>query len=136
MWYWNTIWSLSNFFYKATLIKYKYLYATFNLFLDHICFIHDQLDKSSEYRDAIMINMVKEMKVKFDKYWGGITKMNMILFIFVLLNIRHKKCPLNLIFLELCSGEETEASKSLKSVKKKTLKDRYWEYHKTYFPSN
>ena len=77
-------------FYEATLMFSGSLYVTSNFFLDRICFIHDQLDMWSKCEDYIMMKMASDMKVKFDKYWGGISKMNMMLFVSVLLDPRYK----------------------------------------------
>ena len=57
-------------FYTTTNIISGSEYPTSDMFLSEICYIKENLDKNSESHDQFVKDMVKNMKERFDKYWG------------------------------------------------------------------
>ncbi|WCJ31864.1 Zinc finger BED domain-containing protein RICESLEEPER 3 [Euphorbia peplus] len=57
-------------FYDTTNIISGSTYPTSNLFLSEVYYIKEMLDKHSDSSDDFVRSMVKNMKERFDKYWG------------------------------------------------------------------
>ncbi|XP_022850866.1 zinc finger BED domain-containing protein RICESLEEPER 1-like [Olea europaea var. sylvestris] len=71
-------------FYETTLKFSASSSVTSNLYFQHLLKIF------SDRQDPILSDMAKNMKTKFDKYWGSVEKMNKILIVATVLDPRHK----------------------------------------------
>lgn len=101
-------------FYELTLKFNGSLYSTSNLYFLEICEVKQELDVLSKDYDSLLGNMAASMKKKFDKYWGDPEKMNVVLFLGIVLDPRYK-----LEYLALCFSyiyEEPVAKRMLKSI--------------------
>ncbi|KAL0440619.1 UNVERIFIED_CONTAM: putative AC transposase [Sesamum radiatum] len=90
---WDRASSLLNFlehFYKLTLSISGSLYVTSNNIYHQICAVELLLKQWLESDDFELCEMSKRMKQKFDKYWGSIEKMNMVIYYAVILDPRYK----------------------------------------------
>ncbi|KAM3220921.1 hypothetical protein P3L10_020189 [Capsicum annuum] len=65
----------------------------------------------SKCDDFILTDMAKKMKVKFDKYWGDFSDMNMLLFVAVVLDPRYKMKYVEFLFKKYYNSVE-ECTKS------------------------
>nr|XP_043616011.1 zinc finger BED domain-containing protein RICESLEEPER 2-like [Erigeron canadensis] len=68
-------------FYELTLRVSGTKYITSNTYLDSIYVINDVLEQCSKNEDKDLQDMAREMKLKFDKYWGDVKKFNLLVFI-------------------------------------------------------
>ncbi|KAK4390113.1 Zinc finger BED domain-containing protein RICESLEEPER 1 [Sesamum angolense] len=76
--------------------------------------------------DVELIEMARKMKEKYDKYWGSIEKMNMILYYAVILDPRHKLEFIEFTFDKLYGGTEKS------DVKKEQVRDGLYELFNDY----
>ncbi|KAL0290619.1 UNVERIFIED_CONTAM: hypothetical protein Sangu_2565500 [Sesamum angustifolium] len=86
------------YFYDLTNRVSGSLYVTSNTFLDEISDVDDLLKEWINVDDVDLVDMARQMKAKFDKYWGNIEKMNMMLYVDVMLDPRHKFFYLRYVF--------------------------------------
>ncbi|XP_075490956.1 zinc finger BED domain-containing protein RICESLEEPER 2-like [Primulina tabacum] len=77
-------------FYKLTLAISGSLYVTSNIIFHEISAVDMLLKQWLGSDDFELSEMSRKMKDKFDKYWGSIEKMNMMLYYAVILDPRHK----------------------------------------------
>uniref|UniRef100_A0A1U7XB00 Zinc finger BED domain-containing protein RICESLEEPER 2-like n=1 Tax=Nicotiana sylvestris TaxID=4096 RepID=A0A1U7XB00_NICSY len=77
-------------FYELTLKVSGTLYITSNVHFLEICVVDSSLKELMQNEDAFLREMAKNMKEKFDKYWGDPHKMNKMIFISCVLDPRHK----------------------------------------------
>jgi hypothetical protein len=77
-------------FYDVTLKISSSMYSTSNLFFDILCSVYSYLIEYFESSDPSLSTMANKMKVKYDKYWGDVEKINSLLFVTSLLNPRYK----------------------------------------------
>jgi hypothetical protein len=90
---WDTIRRFVKFlkmFYDVALHMSNTLYATSNLHFEVLLDIHDHLKSYCQSGDMLLSNMAQRMKVKYDEYWGGIEKVNRLLFVAIVLDPRFK----------------------------------------------
>ncbi|KAL2247132.1 UNVERIFIED_CONTAM: Zinc finger BED domain-containing protein RICESLEEPER 1, partial [Sesamum indicum] len=76
--------------------------------------------------DVELNEMAKKMKEKYDKYWGSIEKMNMILYYVVILDPRHKLEFIEFSFDKLYGGTEQS------NVMKEQVRDGLYELFNDY----
>ncbi|KAL0297601.1 UNVERIFIED_CONTAM: hypothetical protein Sradi_6812200 [Sesamum radiatum] len=69
------------YFYDLTNRVSGSLYVTSNTFLDEISDVDDLLKEWINGDDVDLVDMARQMKAKFDKYWGNIEKMSMMLYV-------------------------------------------------------
>ncbi|XP_028084977.1 zinc finger BED domain-containing protein RICESLEEPER 1-like [Camellia sinensis] len=80
-------------FYNATKRFSGSLYVTSNCFFDEMFVILtkiEQLSKKDGREDELLGLMAKGMKAKFDKYWGNGDKINLLMYVAVVLDPRKK----------------------------------------------
>lgn len=77
-------------FYQTTLKFSSTLQVTTNTFFHELFNLQSIIVNYSKSDDSILTDMAKKMKVKFDKYWGDFSDMNMLLFVAVVLDPRYK----------------------------------------------
>ncbi|KAF7812598.1 zinc finger BED domain-containing protein RICESLEEPER 2-like [Senna tora] len=79
-----------NVFYTITLRFSGSLYVTSNSCFHDIAHVHTMLQASAVHQDPLIREMAKNMKLKYDKYWGKPENMNPLLVIGVVLDPRYK----------------------------------------------
>ncbi|XP_071729102.1 zinc finger BED domain-containing protein RICESLEEPER 2-like [Rutidosis leptorrhynchoides] len=67
------------------------LYVTSNMYFHDLCTIYTHITSCIEDDDPKLSHMACDMKLKFDKYWGELGKVNPLLFVAVVLDPRYKK---------------------------------------------
>ncbi|XP_010677727.1 zinc finger BED domain-containing protein RICESLEEPER 2-like [Beta vulgaris subsp. vulgaris] len=77
-------------FYDLTLRVSGSLCVTSNLFFDELVNVALLLKELESSEDFEMCVIASKMKEKYDKYWGDVEKMNMLIFIAVVLDPRYK----------------------------------------------
>jgi hypothetical protein len=77
-------------FYDVTLKLSGSLYSTSNLFFQQLCRVRRQVLNYARSSDPLVSAMAREMKEKYDKYWGSFDKVNRLLFVAVVLDPRYK----------------------------------------------
>ena len=102
-------------FYNATKRFSGSLYVTSNYFFDDIVVIENKIQQLiNRKEDLFLSSMAKKMKEKFDKYWGGVDKINLLVYIAVVLDPRKK-----LKYLKFCLSqflEETIVNEMINQV--------------------
>ncbi|KAL6580661.1 hypothetical protein OROMI_008685 [Orobanche minor] len=111
-------------FWESTHVMSGSDYPTANLYLVEVCRIKELLDRKFLEGDDFIVDMVTEMKVKFDKYWGHSNK---LMAIAAILDPRLKMMVIDHCFPKIYSPAEVEQ----KTAEIKTaLKALYAEYEK------
>ncbi|XP_027171508.1 zinc finger BED domain-containing protein RICESLEEPER 4-like [Coffea eugenioides] len=87
-------------FYQLTVKVFGSKYMTWNTFFTDISHIHGILIEMAASDNDVLSSMARSMKEKYDKYWGKIEKMNMLIFISSILDPRTK-----LEYLEFVVGQ-------------------------------
>ena len=77
-------------FYDVTCKISGSLYSTSNMYFPEIMRVLKDLQAFQSSNDLNLAEMGRMMREKFDKYWGSIQKMNVMLFIVVVLDPRYK----------------------------------------------
>ena len=78
-------------FYEATLRYSRPLFVTFNTYFHELISIEDQLQQlCSVDGDPLLRSMAIEMKKKYEKYWGSIDHINLMIFVAVVLDPRYR----------------------------------------------
>ena len=102
-------------------------YVTSNTLFHEIIDVDSLLIKWAESTNNDFASMAKKMKVKYDKYWGDIGKTNMLIYVSVVLDPRHKLRYIDFVFSELHKqGDGTEI------VMSKNVKDATYELFVSY----
>ncbi|KAL4581977.1 hypothetical protein LXL04_006513 [Taraxacum kok-saghyz] len=102
-------------------------YVTSNTLFHEIIDVDSLLIKWAESTNNDFASMAKKMKVKYDKYWGDIGKTNMLIYVSVVLDPRHKLRYIDFVFSELHKqGDGTEI------VMTKNVKDATYELFISY----
>ncbi len=95
-------------FYDFTLRISGSLYVTSNNFVLEICSILCLLNEWTKSDDQNLKLMAMKMKEKFDKYWGNVDKMNMLLFVAMVLDPRYKLKYMKAMFSQVYVKDEAE----------------------------
>jgi hypothetical protein len=78
-------------FFQVTLKFLGYLFVTSNAYFHELLHIQKNICRPCDSsRDVLLKNMAQKMKAKFDKYWGRIDNVNLMLFVAVVLDPRYK----------------------------------------------
>ena len=75
-------------FYVVTLRFFGSLYVTSNVFFHELCVKKTELKNLCESEDPLLSMMARDMHEKFDKYWGEIEKLNLMMFVAIVLDPR------------------------------------------------
>ena len=68
-------------FYEATLRFFGSMFVTTNVYFHELVSLQDQLNQLCNGKgDPLLKGMVQRMKLKYDKYWGSIDRINLMLF--------------------------------------------------------
>lgn len=90
---WNRIEAFLPFlkvFYETTLKLSGCLYVTGNTYMSRICGVGYVISTYCENENEYIRSMAHAMKAKYDKYWANVDNINILLFIALVLNPRHK----------------------------------------------
>jgi Domain of unknown function (DUF4413) len=82
------------------------LHVTSNTFFHELVVINTRLVKMGKSFDVELRLMAGKMKTKSDKYWDNLTKLNMLLFIVVILDARYKLQYINFWFENMYGREK------------------------------
>ncbi|XP_077222106.1 zinc finger BED domain-containing protein RICESLEEPER 2-like [Tasmannia lanceolata] len=93
-------------FYNMTNRLSGTLYVTSNIYFHEVCAIEKILFDWSKNVDPSLKLMAMKMKEKFDKYWGDIEKVNIILLVEVVLDPRYKLEYVTFCYSRLYSCEK------------------------------
>ncbi|XP_022870954.1 zinc finger BED domain-containing protein RICESLEEPER 2-like [Olea europaea var. sylvestris] len=77
-------------FYDVTLKFSASLNVTSNIYFQEVCKIKQILKKMGDKQDYLLSSIANNMKIKFDKNWDNVDKMNKILIVAVVLDPRYK----------------------------------------------
>ncbi|XP_017613690.1 zinc finger BED domain-containing protein RICESLEEPER 1-like [Gossypium arboreum] len=114
-------------FYEVTLCISGTSYVTSNIFFDELSEI-DILLRDAQVNSNVDFNvMAIKMKEKYDKYWGDIDKMNLLMFVACVLDPRQK-----LKYLEFALSEMSSFEKACGMMQK--LKESLYELFDKYKP--
>lgn len=104
-------------FYNLTLRISGSLYVTSNTLFHEIIDVDSLLRGWIESTNSDFVSMAKKMKDKYDKYWGDIGKMNMLIYVSIVLDPRHKLRYVEFVFFELHNqDDESDMSKNVKDA--------------------
>ncbi|XP_017648042.1 zinc finger BED domain-containing protein RICESLEEPER 2-like [Gossypium arboreum] len=127
---WANVRNLRDFlehFYEVTLRISGTSYVTSNNFFDEL-FEIDILLRDAQLNSNVDFNvMAIKMKEKYDKYWGDIDKMNLLIFVACVLDPRQK-----LKYLEFAHSEMSSFEKACEMMQK--LKESLYELFDEYKP--
>ncbi|KAK5835381.1 hypothetical protein PVK06_011069 [Gossypium arboreum] len=127
---WANVRNLGDFvehFYEVTLRISGTSYVTSNNFFDEFSEI-DFLLRDAQLNNNVDFNvMAIKMKKKYDKYWGDIDKMNLLMFVACVLDPRQK-----LKYLEFALSEMSSSEKACEMMQK--LKESLYEFFDEYKP--
>jgi hypothetical protein len=102
-------------FYEVTMRLSGSLYVTCNMYFQEICGIQMHLQAYSESEDYILSSMAEKMLMKYNKYWGDLDRVNVLMFIVVIFDPRTKLGSLEYWFKDVLSEEQcTKIVKKLK----------------------
>ncbi|KAF7807466.1 zinc finger BED domain-containing protein RICESLEEPER 2-like [Senna tora] len=105
-------------FYDATLRISASTNATSHMYFHDFGTILNALNKWCESDDLIFQSMAEKMKIKFDKYWGNIKNVNLIIFIACVLDPRYKMKYVEFAFARLY---DTSTANALSASVRDTL---------------
>lgn len=108
---WDTIRHLVKFleiFYDVTLRMSDTSYATSNLHFRVLSIVHEHLKSYCQSGDMLLSNMAQRMKVKYDKYWGDIEKVNKLLFVAIALDPRYKLVVVEFWFKKIFGNKKAD----------------------------
>ena len=78
-------------FYEATLRFFGSLFVTTNVYFHELVSLQDQLNQLCNGRGDLLLKcMAQRMKLKYDKYWGSVDRINPMLFVAVVVDPRYK----------------------------------------------
>ncbi|KAL4367977.1 hypothetical protein GQ457_05G008170 [Hibiscus cannabinus] len=112
-------------FYETTLKVSVSLHVTSNSYVPQIFGVRDLISSYCGHESESIRKMAHQMKVKHDKYWGHVDNLNILLFVALLLDPRHKWGFVKWI---VCDTYDFESANSLLSTIKVTLKALYEFY--------
>ncbi|KAG6625089.1 hypothetical protein CIPAW_16G071900 [Carya illinoinensis] len=114
-------------FHDVTLRFSGGLYATCNSFFLELATISGAIDMECQNQNLVVGLMATNMKKKFNKYWGNLDNMNMLLFVGILLDPRYKMRYLD-FELEVMYAHDPTKAVDLSCSVKNTLTRMYEAY--------
>ncbi|XP_028104527.1 zinc finger BED domain-containing protein RICESLEEPER 2-like [Camellia sinensis] len=104
-------------FYNATKRFSGSLFVTSNTFYAEFFVIENMIGQLIKDNDPILSSMEEKMKKKFDKYWGNRDKINLLLYVVVVLDPRRKMTYLQFCFSTIFGGDVVKVKEMLDKVK-------------------
>ena len=109
---WEKVRALSKFlklFYKATLRFSGSLFVTSNAYFHELVLIQHHLRAlCGNGENPLLKDMAKNMKTKYDKYWGRVDRTNLMLFVAVVLDTRYKLKYVKFWFKQFYDREQVD----------------------------
>jgi hypothetical protein len=93
-------------FYDATLQLSGSLYLTSNMYWQEICDIQMHIQLYRDSGDYVLSSMAERMMMKYNKYWGDLDKVNVFIFVAVILDPRTKLGSLEFWFKDVLNEEQ------------------------------
>ncbi|KAL4388635.1 hypothetical protein GQ457_09G019360 [Hibiscus cannabinus] len=87
---WRRVEAFLQIFYDTTLKVSGSLHVTSNSYVLRIFGVRDLISSCCCYGSESIREMAHQMKVKHDKYWGHVDNLNILMFVALLLDPRHK----------------------------------------------
>ncbi|XP_025625209.1 zinc finger BED domain-containing protein RICESLEEPER 2-like [Arachis hypogaea] len=84
------------------------LLVTFSQYFHEFCKILRVFKASCGSRDPLLGSMAERMKLKYDKYWGNIKNINMMIFVAVVIHPRYKLKFVNFSFEKLYDKDDAD----------------------------
>ncbi|XP_062145383.1 zinc finger BED domain-containing protein RICESLEEPER 1-like [Alnus glutinosa] len=102
-------------FYDATLRLSRSLYVTSNMYWQEIRGIQMHIQSYCDSSDYVLSSMAERMMMKYNKYWGDLDKVNVFMFVDVILDPQTKLGSLEFWFKNILNEEQcTNMVKKLK----------------------
>nr|GMD89744.1 zinc finger BED domain-containing protein RICESLEEPER 2-like [Ipomoea batatas] len=137
---WESVRRLSMFlqqFYDLTVKISGSLYITANVYLDEVCDVYSTLRSWLQGSDCEFSSMAKRMVEKYDKYWGNVEKMNMLLYIACVLDPRYKYTYVDFCFKKMYPVDQLKDQASILSTKvRNAMVELFEEYKKMHQPQS
>ncbi|XP_028102777.1 zinc finger BED domain-containing protein RICESLEEPER 1-like [Camellia sinensis] len=121
-------------FYNATKRFSGSLFVTSNTFYTEIFVIENMIGQLIKDNDPILSSMAKKMKEKFDKYWRNGDKINLLLYVTVVLDPRRKMTYLQFCFSTIFGGDMVKVKEMLDKVK--NCLGKLYDHYATLEPTN
>ncbi|KAL2893529.1 Zinc finger BED domain-containing protein RICESLEEPER 2 [Bienertia sinuspersici] len=102
-----------NIFYDATLRLSGSRYVTCSSYVHEIYGTNFMIKSNLEYEDEGIKNMARQMKAKYEKYYGNVENINVLVFVAVILDPRHK-----MIYVEWMVKDNYEPNKAILLISK------------------
>ncbi|XP_048491925.2 zinc finger BED domain-containing protein RICESLEEPER 2 [Beta vulgaris subsp. vulgaris] len=112
------------------------LYVTSNKGLYEIMALNDILKKWVQNVDLDFQAMAISMKQKYDKYWGNVEKMNMLIYIAVILDPHSKLIGVQLILMDMYGKEKGEELANAVKNYAYSLFEEYRSMHSSLVPES
>lgn len=124
-------------FYDCTVKFSSSLSITSNLFFNEMLQVHDMIKwMINSSNDDTLTSMAREMKLKYDKYWGNYDNINYLLFVCVVLDPRCKLKYVEWNLRRLCDYDVGKSSYITSRVKETIAKlYRHYENESTAYKS-
>ena len=113
-------------FYDATKVFSASTHVTIHSAFHQLSTIHNELKLSILDSDPIMSAMGRDMKLKYDKYWGNIMNMNELIYFGVILDPCYKMRFLEFEFPDMYNNQSDVGKDLLFKVKEKLFKMFDW----------
>ncbi|CAJ2671958.1 unnamed protein product [Trifolium pratense] len=112
-------------FYDATLRISGSSYVASNMYMLEVFEIGSQINKMCDSDDAFLESMALKMRKKYDRYWGKIEQLNMLLLISTVLDPRYK---LKYVNWSISDNFNSQEAKELKELLETNLYQLFAEY--------
>jgi hypothetical protein len=93
-------------FYESTMRLLESLCETCNMYIQEVSGIQLHLQEYSDNDDYVLSSMAGKTMSKYNKYWGDLDKVNVLLFIAVILDLQTKLGSLEYWFKDVLSVEQ------------------------------
>lgn len=87
---WENIWIFIEFlrlFYEVTYTIFWSLYVTSTEYCQQVCQVKEQLDEMYENVDSTLQKMALSIRLKYEKYWDDLNRINVLLYMAIVLNL-------------------------------------------------
>ncbi|XP_028126273.1 zinc finger BED domain-containing protein RICESLEEPER 2-like [Camellia sinensis] len=115
-------------------IRRRSLFITSNAFYKEMFVIESKINQSILEEDNTLSTMAKTMKQKFSKYWRNGSKINLLLYVAVVLDPTKKMAYLKFCFSNLFLGNNKKVEDMVDKVK--SCLSHLYSHYVTLYPSN
>ncbi len=135
---WNNVRSLVCFlenFYELTCRISSSLYVNSNRFFHEICEVEGLLQQWQSHENETFALMAKRMKAKYDKYWGNVEKMNVLIYIAIVLDPQYKLAYVEFALEDMYVGSENVGA-TLKRKVRDAIQELFDDYKRIIQPES